>query len=204
MKSCQSTALWSVTKVECSLKTLKCWFCRVRVWWLPAAPLEIQLIWVLCVLQSCEGCLFPQLSKISKLNVKFCPAMVKSRVRASFWSPKHHTVDGTKSNILLCQQAVVLDCLHCRSSNQFKQWQKGHVFSSPPVEQTPHWLKHFGRGPLFISLTPPLTRTTRIVEIIGEIASHWSRILFSATLCLTIYNSLLRKNIYSKRGMDVA
>lgn len=41
-ESCQSTPLWSATKVKGSVKTLKCWFGWVR--WLPFAPLKIQLI----------------------------------------------------------------------------------------------------------------------------------------------------------------
>lgn len=49
-ESCQSSPLWSATKIKGLEKTLKCWFGR----WLPFAPLKIQLIQVLW--ESFEGC----------------------------------------------------------------------------------------------------------------------------------------------------
>ena len=93
-ESCQSTPLWSATKVKGSVKTLKCWFSWG--WWLPFAPLKKKkkYSWseVLCALESCEGCLSPslsppppQLSEMSKLNMKFRLALTASKVGAFFF-----------------------------------------------------------------------------------------------------------------------
>lgn len=91
-ESCQSTPLWSATKVKGSMKTLKCWF---RWWWLSFAPLKkkIQLLQVLCSRGSFEGCLrLNRLSEMSEVNMKF--RLEKDQKRAILYP--HHV--GNPSN----------------------------------------------------------------------------------------------------------